>query len=490
VKSLKISLLASAVALVCGNAYAITATLPSLDAGNYTAAVGTLTQDVAPFALAPGWKAEKITDRATLTANFGVSAGGEFQASFGNWDMLDVDPSGRYVFLPFEVTGGAGLVRYDRVTGTPVTLMGGNNTRSFDTNPNDGWDPLNDDFQRFDPNTYTPAGTLITGEEEPTGRMFEVLNPLTAADRADTSVRWLSNVPAVHHEGIRFDSMERMYFVDENNSGSIYRMTPNTSGDYSSGKVEVLVDNDMTANPGANYSDAANQADGARTGAASWVTIIETDGSVADAVSAAGADPFDYGSAGGRTAADAVDATPYGRPEDIVIGNVNGDEILYVALTSEDSVIGVNLATDDVFVAAAKDLTTDATTGLPVVNASGSTYGFNNPDNLELTYSPDGEIQLFIIEDQNPGDIWIATDTNADGAMDEIQLFLTLGEFGSEPTGLLVDSLTGGFLVNVQHPGDGNDALWSVTPVPVPAAVWMMGSALLGLVGVARRKKA
>lgn len=29
-----------------------------------------------------------------------------------------------------------------------------------------------------------------------------------------------------------------------------------------------------------------------------------------------------------------------------------------------------------------------------------------------------------------------------------------------------------------------------VTPIPVPAAVWLFGSALLGLVGVARRKKA
>ena len=31
---------------------------------------------------------------------------------------------------------------------------------------------------------------------------------------------------------------------------------------------------------------------------------------------------------------------------------------------------------------------------------------------------------------------------------------------------------------------------FDVTPVPVPAAVWLFGSGLLGLVGVARRKKA
>lgn len=34
------------------------------------------------------------------------------------------------------------------------------------------------------------------------------------------------------------------------------------------------------------------------------------------------------------------------------------------------------------------------------------------------------------------------------------------------------------------------DTLFDVTPVPVPAAVWLFGSGLLGLVGVARRKKA
>ena len=31
---------------------------------------------------------------------------------------------------------------------------------------------------------------------------------------------------------------------------------------------------------------------------------------------------------------------------------------------------------------------------------------------------------------------------------------------------------------------------WTVTPVPVPAAAWLFGSALLGLTGVARRKRA
>ena len=34
------------------------------------------------------------------------------------------------------------------------------------------------------------------------------------------------------------------------------------------------------------------------------------------------------------------------------------------------------------------------------------------------------------------------------------------------------------------------DYTYEVSSVPVPAAVWLFGSALLGLAGVARRKKA
>jgi hypothetical protein len=37
--------------------------------------------------------------------------------------------------------------------------------------------------------------------------------------------------------------------------------------------------------------------------------------------------------------------------------------------------------------------------------------------------------------------------------------------------------------------GTGTDACPTVAAVPVPAAVWLFGSGLLGLVGIARRKK-
>ena len=84
----------------------------------------------------------------------------------------------------------------------------------------------------------------------------------------------------------------------------------------------------------------------------------------------------------------------------------------------------------------------------------------------------------------------MATDADGDGIAEMIDMFASLGPFGSEATGFIVDP-RGGYLVNIQHPGSGNDALWSITQVsavPVPATVWFLGSGLLGLVGIARGK--
>ena len=70
---------------------------------------------------------------------------------------------------------------------------------------------------------------------------------------------------------------------------------------------------------------------------------------------------------------------------------------------------------------------------------------------------------------------------------------------GSNPSGTLPftdDGIGGSPMKAGPFPGfnanfDITDlTITSVTPVPVPAAVWLFGSGLLGLVGVARRKKA
>ena len=47
----------------------------------------------------------------------------------------------------------------------------------------------------------------------------------------------------------------------------------------------------------------------------------------------------------------------------------------------------------------------------------------------------------------------------------------------------------GEYTLNLNGP-NSYDGTFEVSSVPVPAAVWLFGSGLLGLIGVARRKKA
>jgi hypothetical protein len=406
--------------------------------------------------LASGWQAEMITDRNTLSLQPG------FQASFGRWDMLDIGGANHeYIYLPFEVPNGAGVARYDRDAATSTTLMGGNGTGVFAHDPV-GWSATADDFGSIDPAVLTPTGTLVVAEETSgAGRIFEITNPETATGTGDAVVQWLSNIPSVAHEGIKFDGQGRMYFIDENYSGSIYRYTPAAPGDLTQGKVDTLVINAYAGDPALNWNVGANFG-ATRTGAASWIEIVDSGGAATTI-----ADPFDFASRGGRAAADEVNGTPYGRPEDLVIATVNGDEILYFATTAENVVYGINLATDVVFEAVNSLVTPDNLGNNPVgKGATDANYGLDDVDNLEFAFGPGGELQLFIIEDENPGDVWMATDTNGDGVADYIDLFISLGVSGSEPTGFRTDP-RGGFLLCIQHPAGGNDSLWRISMIPV-----------------------
>ncbi|TCK19498.1 putative secreted protein [Thiogranum longum] len=68
------------------------------------------------------------------------------------------------------------------------------------------------------------------------------------------------------------------------------------------------------------------------------------------------------------------------------------------------------------------------------------------------------------------------------GASDSMQIRLT-GAFGSDPMAILM-----GFPLKFQTDEGSYEPAGAV--VPVPAAVWLFGSGLIGLVGLARRKKA
>ncbi len=112
-----------------------------------------------------------------------------------------------------------------------------------------------------------------------------------------------------------------------------------------------------------------------------------------------------------------------------------------------------------------REMTPDTIGNNPAVQCSADdAYCLDGPDNL--AFGPFG--MMFIIEDENPGDVWVATDGDGDGIFETVELFASL------------------------EPSSQNDALWliqkSSAPVPVPAAVWMFASALVGLVGMGRRR--
>ncbi|MEZ4921309.1 MAG: hypothetical protein R2792_19575 [Saprospiraceae bacterium] len=186
-----------------------------------------------PFLLPAGFEQQLVVDRNTANGD------ADFVSTFGNWDMITLDPSNQFIFIPHEVGTGAGLTRYDRNTGDFVTALRGNNSNVFETNPT-VWDINNDDFGALDPAEWSPNGTVLTGEEwSGAGRLFEWMNPLMAAGETP-EVYWRSNIPSVSHEGLKFDASGIMYFVDENNSGSVYKFVPQDPSDLSLGQTFVL----------------------------------------------------------------------------------------------------------------------------------------------------------------------------------------------------------------------------------------------------------
>jgi len=417
-------------------------------------------ENSSPFVLPPGWTATKVTDHLTLGNQTG------YQSSFGRWDMISIGGvNHEYIYIPMEVSSGAGVVRYNRDTKIAITLVSGSNTNNFSFNP-DTWNFLTDDFGSLDSTVLTNRNTLLYAEEGGgRGRAFEILNPETSTGKADSNVQWLSSIPSVSHEGIKFDTAGRVYFIDEDLSGSLYRLTPKTAGDLTIGRVEVLKVDGYT---GSASWDGTNQ--NGRTGSGRWVEIVNIDGNVLTST-----DPFAYNTGsvmrGGRAAADEVGGTPFGRPEDMEITTLaNGNEAILMATTLENIVYSIELNADGNQGVVVKEFVSAYTTPSSVSNpvgdgggdAADTIYGMDDVDNLATEFGANGEIQLFIVEDEDPSDIWVATDADGDGIAETVDLFASLGPFGSEATGFFVDP-RGGYLVNIQHPTSGNDALWSIT---------------------------
>ena len=284
-------------------------------------------------------------------------------------------------------------------------------------------------FRRLDGIRWTPWGTVLFAEETSGGRLFEGY-----FDPADPfgEMEWVERreVGILRHEGIEATAKGDVFVIDELNGGSIYKFEPSERGDLSDGqlyalKVTGLADDEQVWNQ-ATYTD--------KVGDFEWVAL-DMDQVVVDA----------------DAAADEVNATEFGRPEDVeVIGNM-----LYVANTSEDRVVRIDLGKQVLssFVHAGDNA--------PVEDKGGAVTGFNGPDNL--AQGPDG--RLWVVEDNVPSDVWVAQhDTDQDGAADEVELFASLKDPGAEISGIYFGKDPQTLFFNVQHPAkELADGTWSIS---------------------------
>ena len=425
-------------------------------------AAGSLPES-APFKLSsPNFSQVSIADRTT---QLGL---GQFDS--GSWDMIDTNrtgvDAGRYIYTVFE-TGQAGVTRYDRTTGSTVTLWKAPAAA-----------PAVNSAVAFDASRWTPFGTYVTAEEswgsqpQPYGRLFELTNPISATTGTGNLVH-RNAVARVSHEGLAFDKNNSMYYIDELNGGSIYKFeskTPTNGGAFfANGTNSVLRVGD------GNTPNA--------TGSFSWVAFTDNTGlALPGAVTIT--DPNGIQSVDGRATTNvaAYKGTDYQRPEDLEIQTLaNGDQILYVATTTTNEVYSMNLATNTMSVFVNRN-TLDLGTGLAVGNA------LTSPDNLAI----DAAGNIYIIEDQPGGsaDIWFANDANRDGVAESVARWATLSTQGAEPTGLYFDVTNPNVaFVNVQHPSSGVDRMIQITAVPEPETYAML-LAGLGIVGsIARRRR-
>ncbi len=398
------------------------------------------------------------------------------------WDMVAFDDEGENIFIPHETFVGAGATRYNIEEDKAVTIFAG------DMGGLDGsWA---EDWGAFDPATYTPNGTVFLGEEwSGEGRIMEILNPHD--DPEDIKYRELQTIANVSHEGLRFSrNAKTLYYVDEWNSGSIYKIVFKDKYDYTKGgQTFVLKVKDYDGVPSDNWNDPSN-ADAVRTGKAKWVPLTNKKGKPLTSV-----DPFMNGptndprtnddTRGGRPAADEVGATPYGRPEDMEVGVLaNGNEVIYFAATSEKTIYSIEERRGRnayVRVFASEDATPKN------VGFAPTTGVINSPDNL----AQDALGNIYIIEDAPNGsdvggDIWFVRDENGDGEAESVDHFMSIQVDGAEATGMIFNpAKPTQFVVAVQHPdstdldavpGGHGDALWmfdlkDVVPPPCEKTV-------------------
>ena len=441
-------------------------------------------REVEDAVLSPGQSTIRVPDQRTSASMF---------------DMLAFDPSGSYVFIPHETPIGAGCTRYDIFSNKAEVIFAGDQQGAVGNWAND--------YGAFDPCRWTPNGTLFLAEEwAGLGRVVEILNPLAPADQIQSRV--LESIANVSHEGINFSDKfkDTIYFIDEWNSGSIYKFVMKKAGDYTVGQTFVLSVDAFLASGGiaaANYNQ--QPAGVVREGAATWVALTDADGNPLPGIT----NPFRDGptndprtnsnTMGGRPAADDAGGTPYGRPEDMSVSRLaNGNEVLYIAVTSENKVISIEILEKGPgrrIGNADKDWKGQGAPATPsgkafvrtmVSNASPKNLGFapttgvlNSPDNIAM----DAAGNIYVVEDapngdSTGGDIWFVRDTNNDGVAESLDHFMSIRVNGCESTGMIFNpAVSTEFCVVSMHPTSTDlsvvpnglgDAVWSFNVTNIP----------------------
>jgi sugar lactone lactonase YvrE len=371
-----------------------------------------------PFAIPAGFVQTIVASQASVPA-------------FDNWDMNTQNETGpqagRFLYRTSELTSNAGVTVTDLETGITQPLA------------------QRADWQRFDGLVWTPWGTLLAAEETNPGTDPDVpqakaglvyeINPSTGAAVARAALGSKS------HEGMRFDAQGNLYGISEGgppSSGYIYRFVPDHPGDLSTGQLFAL----KIVTPNAD-----------RTGEAVWTPLDRTAVQVdADAE------------------AKSEGATNYNRPEDVETAtsggnNRGGSNILYVAVTGEDRVLGIDLRE-----AAGGSQHSSAFVYDYVREGLNTPADFDLPDNLAL----DRNGNLFITEDPATAptthlgdDIWTAPASGGGQheAAPSIVRFASLTDCNAEPTGIYFDVHDWALYVDAQHRGgDGNDLAVKIEP--------------------------
>lgn len=378
---------------------------------------------------------------------------------------------GRYIFATHAMAANAAVTRTDTFTGDTVVIA------------------ERPDVERLAEVVWSPWGTLLVAEniilsthpdpaaqDDPTlvtmdtfpfeidafaskysGLVYEV-DPFPE----DMGIAVASNfVPrpllgGMAHRGIAVDSSGSVYLSDDLDGGSVYRFTPEKPADMSVGSLSVLR---LTTT--------------ASTGRAEWIPLSdELEASVA---------------VNARVAAREVEATTFARPAGVAYQH----GILYVAITGEDRVIAVNLASASV------PWISDFVTVQTIDAASSNWVGdaFQAPSALAI--AADG--RLFISEAWSDGtveiergrDIWAAVDADDVRVANEIGRFASLSTLGADPSGLYAgpnrpDSL----YVAIRDSASENDHLIAFFSVPDVGFTPLPRSARLESTGAERETSA